>query len=419
MGNSPTALESVTTELLVNAPTQLNYQLYPSVAMTPSGSYVVAWTSVTQGVFARRYTLPANKVGPILTNFLLPNGTPVSASGEVTQSLQAVVVTFDENMYDNATHTGNAATNPANYQLLENGVAVAGGINQVFYGLDEANALGSQYGLNVPKLNKYEAVLIVNANGPSAGVLPLTDGQYQIVALPNLRDLAGNPLVSLGNLPNGGLESDVINVVVPTGQETKVPAGTTPSGVTYGTYTYATTANSVAMDANGDYVVAWTDTTPGHQGVWAKIYQQTITVNADGSRSTSVAVLPVTNPATGLPWANGEILVSSSSYATDISVARSVNGNFVVTWSDWNATTSWDVYAELFNAAGQPQTGALPRQQRHNGRATLLRRGHGRRGGLRHHLAEQQPGRQRLRHLRPDLQLHRPARLRHRRHPGD
>ena len=343
MGNSPTALESVTTELLVNAPTQLNYQQYPSVAMTPSGSYVVVWTSQTQGIFARRYTMPANKVGPILTNFLLPDGTPVSASGQVTQTLQAIVVTFDENMYDNATHTGNAVTNPANYQLLENGVQVVGGISQVFYGLDEANALGTQYGLNVPKLNEYEAVLIVDSNGPSPGVLPLGDGQYQIIALSNLRDVAGNPLVSLGNLPNGGLESGVIQVTVPTGQETKVPAGTTPAGVTYGTYTYATTANSVASDANGDYVVVWTDTTPGHQGVWAQMYQQTVTVNADGSRATSVA-----------PMGN-EFQISSSSYATDISVARSVDGNFAVTWSDWNATTSWDVYAELFNAAGQAQ----------------------------------------------------------------
>ena len=27
-------------------------------------------------------------------------------------------------------------------------------------------------------------------------------------------------------------------------------------------------------------------------------------------------------------------------------------GNFVVTWSAYNATTDWDVYAQMFNAAG-------------------------------------------------------------------
>ena len=108
------------------------------------------------------------------------------------------MLTFDKAMYDNATHTGNAVTNPANYQLLLNGVKVAGGISQVYYGLDEANALGSQYGLNVPQAEPVRGRADRRRQRRRPGVQPLGNGQYQIVALNTLRDVAGNPLKAAG-----------------------------------------------------------------------------------------------------------------------------------------------------------------------------------------------------------------------------
>ena len=441
--------EAVTTQSRINV-TSAGSQEFPSLAMTPNGQVIAVWSGNgvgdQHGIFFRRYNTTSasgtsvNTVGPMVTDFLLPNGSSIAASGQVTQPIQALVVTFDEAMFDNATHTGSAVTNPANYELMQNGVVIPGGISQVYYGLDEANVLGSQYGLNVPKLNKYEAVLIVDANGPSSGTPPLSDGQYQIVALNSLRDSAGNPLNG-GRLsainpntnkftlnPNGSVSSPVISFTLPTGQETLV--STDKSG---GSQTDATTADAVAADANGDYVVAWTDNTPGHQGVWAKMYQQTSTLNADGSRTTSVNPYNAINPATGLPWTNDEILVSfdPTMFAiSDASVARDVNGDFVVTWSAESATTNWDVYAEQFNAAGQAfnarrlpseHLGERLRQQREElpeRRPTLLLRVDGRRRRLRHHLAEQQPGRQRLRRLCPGLQRRGPGRGRRQRGAG-
>ncbi len=97
--------------------------------------------------------------------------------------------------------SGHAVTNPANYQLLKNGVAVAGGISQVYYGLDIANQLGSQYGLNVPKMNKYEAVLIVDANGRAPACMPLYRRPVPGRRVNTLRDTAGNPLRSTGTAP--------------------------------------------------------------------------------------------------------------------------------------------------------------------------------------------------------------------------
>ena len=71
--------EAVTPETRVNA-VQAGYQGFSSVAMTPDGSYVVVWwnePATAKASTARRYTATTDKAGPMLTNFLLPNGTPV------------------------------------------------------------------------------------------------------------------------------------------------------------------------------------------------------------------------------------------------------------------------------------------------------------------------------------------------------
>ncbi len=330
-------------------------QQFPSVAVTPNGDWVIVWqgngVGDTQGIFARRFDEPTDTVGPVLTDYLLPDGTPVETSRQVTQPIYAVVLTFDEEL------SASTATDAANYKLLQDGVNVYGGISQAFYGLDEAYQLSGQYGLNAQRTNKWQVVLIVDANGDGPGTEPLTDGQYQIVALNSIRDKVGNPLRGYALNPNGNLMSQVINVTLPTGQETKVASGQTLPGQNFGKYTTANTADAVASDAEGDYVVAWTDTTPGHQGVWAKLYSQTSVLNADGTRTTTTAPYAVINPVNGLPWANDEILISSDTTARDVSVARSIDGDFVVTWTAWTAATNWDVYAQMFDATGQSTSG--------------------------------------------------------------
>ncbi len=349
--------EAVSTEFRVNL-TQIGYQGLASVDMTTAGDYVVAWSGNgcgdTRGVYAKIVDEPSDTAGPMVTDFLLPDGTPVAVSGQIMQPIYAIAVTFDEELLDNVAHTGDAATNPANYALLIDGMEVAGGINQVFFGLDKAHELSPQYGLSAQQTNKWQAVLIVDANGASEGVEALTDGRYQIVIKGNLRDKFGNPLLSTGENLDGFTVSGVIYVTVPTGQETLVSDGTdqiSPEGQ----HTYATTADSVASDADGDYVVAWTDETPGHEGVWVKMYEQTSTLETDGARTTTVEELVVINPATGLAWAENEILISADPTASDISVARDADGDFVVTWSAWNSETNWDVFAQRFNAAGQAE----------------------------------------------------------------
>ena len=46
-------------------------------------------------------------------------------------------------MLDNAAHTGDAVTNPANYRLLFNGVEVSGSVVSVQYGMNKASDLAA------------------------------------------------------------------------------------------------------------------------------------------------------------------------------------------------------------------------------------------------------------------------------------
>ncbi len=106
------------------------------------------------------------------------------------------------------------------------------------------------------------------------------------------------------------------------------------------------TTNATASDAKGDYVVVWTDTASATAGIWAKMYTQTSTIASNGVRTTSVTV-------------NKLIHVTSDTTASDAAVAVDEDGDFVVTWSAFNSTTGWDVYAQTYNAAGTATSGAF------------------------------------------------------------
>ncbi|MEN6459328.1 MAG: hypothetical protein ABFC63_10400 [Thermoguttaceae bacterium] len=357
-----TSTPAVTYQTRVNS-SVAGSQAYSSVAMNASGDYVVVWSGYTTtdstGVYFSIHNESTDTAGPTVTDMQLPDGTSITSSVQVTEALTGIVLTFDEAMQDNSTSTGNAVTNASNYKLLKDGVYLSSGISKVYYFLNSSSrtsdsqwqalvAAHSEFA-SMAVTDKYTAVLILDSNGVSTGVMPLTNGQYEVVISNSLRDVAGNALNSTGPGPNGSLTSAIIYVTVPSGTETKVASGTTADDSTYGKYTYATTADAVASDSDGDYVVAWTDTTTGHKGVWVKMYEQTTA--SDGT--TSVSVCSPINPATGAAWANNEICVSSDTTATDISVARNDSGDFVVTWSAWDATTGWDVYAQRYDATGQ------------------------------------------------------------------
>ena len=93
------------------------------------------------------------------------------------------------------------------------------------------------------------------------------------------------------------------------------------------------TLPSVAMDANGDYVVAWGDQTARYEyNVDARVY------NKAGQAQT------------------GEIVVGTTIGVPRPSVAMDANGDFVVTWQVLNsASFLYGVDAQRYNLGGQPQ----------------------------------------------------------------
>jgi len=312
-------------------------QRFPCIAMEPDGDTIIVWSGYgvgdDQGVFARRYDELTDTAGPTVTDYLLPSGVRIAPDMQITEPLTHIVVVFDEEMLDAGL---DAVTNPDNYHLLKSGVPIAGGISYVDFGLNSGT-------------NKWEAVLHLDGNGVEPGTPPILEGQLELVCMNSLRDVAGNPLGSTGLLPDGESNSQRIDVIVPDGEEIRVNF---PDGEEH---TYPHGQPAVAADADGDYVVVWTDEAQAHLGVYAKLYDVDWTDTAAGRVST-VAAMPVRQPS-GAFWPNNEILVTGDPTASYAAVARDIDGDFVVTWSQWSAETDWDIYARRYDAAGNALTG--------------------------------------------------------------
>ena len=318
------ATQPVTVQSRVNR-TEAGVQQFASVGMTRDGSYVVVWSGRgvgdQQGIYARRYAETTDTAGPMVTDFFFGDGNRIEANAQVTESLSQIAITFDEAMLDTGVSGANSVTNPANYHLMKNGVELVGGIASVTYRLN-------------PATNKYEALLTFDGDGVTPGVVPLGEGQYEIVVDNKLRDKAGNALSFSVNTLNGAKYSRSFNITEVGSQGSEQLVNDTVVG---SQLTQPESPQPVASDADGNYVAVWTD--PGF--VRARIYRTTITEGASNSRQS------VVNPE---PF---EITVATGASVTNASVAMDADGDFVVTWSqDDGGTSSWNVYAQRFNAKG-------------------------------------------------------------------
>ncbi|MDH3597972.1 MAG: hypothetical protein OEM93_24310 [Rhodospirillales bacterium] len=141
---------------------------------------------------------------------------------------------------------------------------------------------------------------------------------------------------------------------------------------------------SVAVDADGDFVVAWGSN--GQDGSGYGIYAR---------RYDAAGV------AQGPEFQVNTFVTGSQSRPA---VAMDAEGDFVVAWqSNGQDGDSWGVYAPALRRRGRGPGRRDPGQQPHDQPTDLSGRGHGRRRRLRRGVAEQRPGRQLLRRLRPAL----------------
>jgi Ca2+-binding RTX toxin-like protein len=258
----------------------------------------------------------AETVAPTIVA-VLDGNRQIPEGGVLTSTLTSVTVVFSEDMNVTGGTAGpNSVTNPANWQITRDGVDISGQISGVAFAFNATT-------------NQYEATLAFSS--------PLTSGTYQLIAQQTIQDLAGNLLDGDQNATPGGnfVRTFGITTAPATGPEFQVNTATTNN---QRTYSYVP-ANSVAMDASGDFVVTWEskaqDGTSGYS-VYAQRY------NAAGVAQGSEFRVNTTIP-------------NDQRYSA---VAMDADGDFVITWTSNNQDGSLlGIYAQRYNAAGVAQGG--------------------------------------------------------------
>ncbi len=273
-------------EIRVNTQVADN-QRNPSVAMDADGDYVVTWQSYTQdgdgpGIYAQRY----------------------NAAG-VTQGREFRVNTFT-----------------TNHQLLPSVAMDAEGdfvITWQSYTQD-----GSGYGIYA---QRYNAAGVRQGNEFPVNTFTTSQQRNPSVAM----DADGDFVVTWSS---DGQDGSFYGIYAQRYNAAGVRQG---SEFRVNTFTTSQQRNqSVAMDADGDFVVTWTsDTQDGSfSGVYAQRY------NATGVRQGS----------------EFRINTSTTSGAAIPSVAMDADGDFVVTWQSFGQDGSFaGIYAQRYNAAGVTQ----------------------------------------------------------------
>jgi len=336
--------------------TQSGIQQFGSIGMERDGDLVVAWSGAgvgdRNGIFFRRYNESTDTAGPLVSDLQQLTGQRIEYGAQLIEPLSHLVVVFDEEMM---TAGADSVTNPANYQLLRDGVVVPLAGVTIDFGLNMSRDVLIAEGLLTPSqakpTNKWEAVFHFHDDA-SPGFEPLGDGHYQLVIRNSVRDVVGNPLGRTGWNFNGNDFMGEFDIVVMIDEEILVndpDDDPTPGAEDQITRPMVDDADNspraAAGDADGEYVSVWTDTTPGQEGVYAKVYNDLRWFDISTGRVSSG------------PVPDAPILVTDNPTATFASVARDEDGDFVVTWTQddgTGGTSDWNVWARRYDAAGNP-----------------------------------------------------------------
>ncbi|HYW80402.1 MAG TPA: hypothetical protein VE890_12535, partial [Thermoguttaceae bacterium] len=289
----------------------------------------------------------------LVTELRLANGTLIDATQPIDLPQQLVVV-FDERMM---TTGPDSVTNVDNWVLRRNGVEVSGVIAEIRFGLNKASEMGL-FGAEVT--NKWEAVVTLDGDPNTAGNQPLPAGNYTLTALTpvpdvpdtipiegnsGLRDAVGNPLGHSGYALNG---ADISQSFV-------VGLGASPTSVTgalpfANAMTYGETPSAVAVDADGDHVIALTAANQG-TGI-DKVYLQMADANGNAVLDPDFRTLFPVTPVSEFDFFEND----AQRFA---SVAIDADGDFLVTWTNFHdgdgngIFEDQDIYARRYNAVGQ------------------------------------------------------------------
>ena len=353
-----------------------NSQNYSTVAMDADGDFVVAWSSNFQdgsdyGIYAQRYDDvgpdDADNAGPTVTDVLVAGDTLLANEQLVTPPDRVTVVFSEELSAIGGASGATSVHNPANWGLTKNGVNASSLISGISFGLKGATG-------------KYEAVVFFTA--------PLTAGDYVLTAKSTIIDLFGNAIDGNADGTPGGDYTRAFRVRTPQAKGNEFRVNTFTTGTQR---TFEASPQSVSVDADGDFVVTWSST--GQEGSNYGVYAQRY--NAAGvAQGSEVHVNTFTTAtqkfSTVAMDADGDFVVTWTSFGNDgdgygvyakrfnaagaaqgseilvntfttghqrfSTVAMDADGDFVVTWSsDAQDGNSFGVFAQRFNATGMAQ----------------------------------------------------------------
>ena len=296
-------------ETLVNV-TTAGQQQFPAIATDADGDFLVAWSSLGQdegnefGIYARRFERGADRSPPIVGNVFVGGDEHAMREREVlVQHPERMVVTFSEAI---DLSPGGARQQ---WRLLRNGV-------------DESERLAAATYVFNGAANRHEATLDFQT--------PLPDGDYELIALPTLRDLSGKMLDGDYDAVGGDAFTRRFTITTPEAKGPQLSIATGDLLIDDGV------PGAIARDAAGNFILVWP---AAGQGLDIRAQRYDVNGNAVGPE---IAV--------------NSLLAGDQKQPT---VAMDHDGNFAVVWTSINElgeqdADNEDIYLRRFDSAGNP-----------------------------------------------------------------
>lgn len=329
------SLSAVGGELLVNSATSGD-QRTPAIAVEGDGDFVVAWSSSTgdgsaSAVFARRYTAGGTALGSqflVNTTTLNSQGSPAIAMDSDGDFVIAWVSSDgnEEGIFGQRFNgAGVAQGTEFRVNTFTTGVQASPAVAMdstgdfvvawTSYGQD-----GSYYGVYAQRYNATGA-----AQGSEFRVNDLTLGSQFGPSM--AMNAAGDFVVSWTGYSSAAAGYDTY------ARRYNAAGIAQGGGLVLNTYTTGTQENpTAAMDASGNFVVAWDSVNQdGHiSGIYAKRY------NASGA----------------VQGAEFKVNTYTTNSQRVASAAMDADGNFVVAWASGRDGDGYGIYAQAYSASG-------------------------------------------------------------------
>jgi len=341
-----------------------------AIAMDADGDFGIVWygpadLDPSEGIFLQLYDESVDASGPVVTGVSVRNNAgspslrPLLPDARELSAIPNLVVAFSEDL---ATAGSGSATNLANWQLTRNNVDITSQVSIAF-------------GHN-PATNHYESEI--------TPIAPLGEGTYELKVLSTLQDLGGNRFDGQRTGLAAGSSYTHRFLVAPT-----VPVGSEFRVNDYSTNDQSSPA--IATDAHGNYVVVWASALQdgSSSGIFAQKYTSAgvasgseflVNSNTGGNQSEPVVAMDAAGnfvvawsgsgpgDSTGIMSrrfsADGTALgsdVRANTYTTGTqdapALAMNALGEYVIAWQSPQNGDGTEIRAKRFNSAGAGLTG--------------------------------------------------------------